>query len=308
MHTAWISYVRKGVHKQSAIILIIFTALGAFALIATQIDEQSFEERMIIGVLWLIPSCLTLLCMLLQTKLSEERREQTAELISPLYVFMTVILLFLINQGYFFEIEANLNTRQLQTLVLLVQYYVTLSFMACSYFPHLAVRFFILLAIVGGKLSRNEADEDNKDKDIIVSFTMIAMISFIFELTFYFNTRVKLLLFMEIKSSQRQQQQLLNLLDTVPDNVLICKNGQGDERPKAFYANSFIEAFFQEKIKTYCSGKKRVPNPYVRKSRRQAKGVEPKHCEAEQRKIFSALQASQSDSEGFSNIAEENCV
>ena len=56
----------------------------------------------------------------------------------------------------------------------------------------------------------------------------ITILFSIAEVTVYLNHRSKALLFLEIKQNQSQQQQLLNLMDTVPDNVLICTQNIGD--------------------------------------------------------------------------------
>jgi len=61
--------------------------------------------------------------------------------------------------------------------------------------------------------------------------------------------RAKLLLFIKIQTVKRQEQQLSDLLDAVPDSVFICSKNIFDsdgisKGPKCVYANFKMNSFF----------------------------------------------------------------
>mmetsp|Transcript_39793 Transcript_39793/g.52096 ORF Transcript_39793/g.52096 Transcript_39793/m.52096 type:complete len:91 (+) Transcript_39793:140-412(+) len=67
---------------------------------------------------------------------------------------------------------------------------------------------------------------------------------FAFEIHLYLTVRQKADLFCKLKTIERQQGQLADLLDAVPDSVLICSRGSVDSVPKGVYANRRMNKFF----------------------------------------------------------------
>ena len=68
------------------------------------------------------------------------------------------------------------------------------------------------------------------------------------EINVYVSLRSKANLYTEMKTNERQQNQLTNLLNTLPDNFLICTQSQGDDAPKSIFANTKIDHFFGEMV------------------------------------------------------------
>jgi len=58
------------------------------------------------------------------------------------------------------------------------------------------------------------------------------------------NMRSKALLFMQVRKMGMQERQLSNLLDSLPDKVLICTKAQEGKAPKSIYSNMQMNAFF----------------------------------------------------------------
>ena len=70
-----------------------------------------------------------------------------------------------------------------------------------------------------------------------------------------------------------KQEQLANLLNSVPDNVLICTKGNEHHQLQPIYANARINQFFgksvvnQSRVQTNSKKKlKKVKNPYEKKN------------------------------------------
>ena len=66
--------------------------------------------------------------------------------------------------------------------------------------------------------------------------TNVAIIAFA-EAGTYASTRSKALLFKRVKVMSTQEKQLSNLLDSVPDKVLICTRAEEARAPKCIYSN-----------------------------------------------------------------------
>ncbi len=67
---------------------------------------------------------------------------------------------------------------------------------------------------------------------------------FVWELHLYQVMRSKARLFLNANVVKQQQRQLSDLIDAVPDSVLICKKGDKESNMKALYANLKMNSFF----------------------------------------------------------------
>ena len=82
---------------------------------------------------------------------------------------------------------------------------------------------------------------------IITNLACIPMV----EITIYINFKAQLKLFVLLKISEREQMQLANLLNTVPDNVFICSKGTESQAMQSLYANLKMNTFFGGDIVNY---------------------------------------------------------
>ena len=64
------------------------------------------------------------------------------------------------------------------------------------------------------------------------------------EASIYSHMRAKIDLFVKIKAIEQQEAQLSNLLDNVPDSVLICTKPTELKASKGVYANKRFNEFF----------------------------------------------------------------
>ena len=78
------------------------------------------------------------------------------------------------------------------------------------------------------------------------------------EIVFHVQMKAQVKLFLAGKVTAMQQQQLFNLLDSVPDSVLICSQQSESHTPKTLYSNRRMNQFFdREIVRTKEKGKKR---------------------------------------------------
>ena len=68
------------------------------------------------------------------------------------------------------------------------------------------------------------------------------------EIILYLNQKSHIKLFLAMKVTEAHQKQMLNLLDSVPDKVLICKEPQEGLNPKCIYSNRKMNEFFGKNI------------------------------------------------------------
>ena len=64
------------------------------------------------------------------------------------------------------------------------------------------------------------------------------------EVVLYLNHKAHIKLFLAMKVAEKHQKQMLDLLDSVPDKVLICKEPQEGLNPKCIYSNRKMNDFF----------------------------------------------------------------
>ena len=69
------------------------------------------------------------------------------------------------------------------------------------------------------------------------------------EVSLYISYKARAKLYLESQMNKQQQEQLSNLLDTVPDSVVIFSKNTEAHTAKVLYANRRINAFFGENIK-----------------------------------------------------------
>ena len=60
----------------------------------------------------------------------------------------------------------------------------------------------------------------------------------------YMNYHAKASLFLRVQVANMQEEQMQNLINTMPDMVLICSKPFEDSLPKSVYSNRKMNAFF----------------------------------------------------------------
>ena len=92
-------------------------------------------------------------------------------------------------------------------------------FVNVTYTPHFI--FHVIYVFVA--ISLNIANESELGDIIFAGLRMIAIMTIILiELQVYNSYKAKAELFLRVKISEQQSEQLTDLLDAVPDSVLIC--------------------------------------------------------------------------------------
>ncbi len=73
---------------------------------------------------------------------------------------------------------------------------------------------------------------------IYISFVLVN------EVHLYISMRREMDLFIEVKLMKRQQNNLTNLLDALPDSVLVCTKSTEETRAKPVFSNVKLNEFF----------------------------------------------------------------
>ena len=87
-------------------------------------------------------------------------------------------------------------------------------------------------------------------EEIIIEFriTVNVLIISVLEIISYITYKVKANLFLKIKIAKMQEEKFQNLLNTVPDKVLICTQVREDGFTKSIYSNYQMNKFFGSNI------------------------------------------------------------
>ena len=89
--------------------------------------------------------------------------------------------------------------------------------------------------------------DDIETKDKYLACAITSTIPFLIECVFFINNKAKANLFLRMKLLTLQQKQMLDLLDSVPDKVLICSQ-KHDNLPVGVYSNRKMTQFFGRDI------------------------------------------------------------
>lgn len=89
------------------------------------------------------------------------------------------------------------------------------------------------------------------------SLTIFALMLLICEIVFYVQMKAQVKLFLASQKIKIQEKQLLSLLDSVPDKVLVCSlDRDTDLRPRPIYNNLRMQEFFGNSLVTTAERKK----------------------------------------------------
>ena len=136
--------------------------------------------------------------------------------------------LFMIN-GLKVTGEMTDNMRQQQALFMALYFGVLSCYVNPSWLLTFVTRVIMFEAIMASIFLHREAmdDEYNFFSGFITSNSAVIIL----ESARYLNTKQKLKLFVRMKKSQQQEKQLAELLDAVPDCVLICSKDTQEQKP-----------------------------------------------------------------------------
>ena len=130
------------------------------------------------------------------------------ELLGPGILVVSIISVAIIRLGLVFNSNDAANTFHTPYMLLIMT--VVILFTTGTYQFHLAVRAGIMLVMqVFGQLPP-------------IQILVIVLITALLEISQFMTWKAKMDLFVRIKASEQQHSQLTDLLDTVPDSVLIC--------------------------------------------------------------------------------------
>ena len=103
------------------------------------------------------------------------------------------------------------------------------------------VRVLSYLFVIGMYTQLQKKRDEDYNLSMTVAFNFILLS--VSESFFFSLYKSKAKLFLKIKVSMLQQDQLFNLLDSVPDKVMICKYQLESLKPKQIYRNNKMSKF-----------------------------------------------------------------
>ena len=82
------------------------------------------------------------------------------------------------------------------------------------------------------------------EENLIGSLILFSFIEFLI----YINVKSQAQLFKLAKQTEMQQNELINIMDLVPDSVFICSKSKDDTGPVGLYANFKMNQFFGRNV------------------------------------------------------------
>ena len=253
--------------------LIVQLVAGLVFVVFVILD---FEEKAYLqtAIAFLVPSAICLTISLIARKCKKTVSEKLTELIMPIELVTLAAFFLVVDLGWVFD-EVDQDMRQQQYLIYYVIYFFTISLMGVSYLPQLITRCVLIFGFTVGIMTHRNRMGDVSQSAANSFFALGIILSQ--ELALYINFKARAKLFIQNQMSQKQQEQLGELLNSVPDSVMICTKGDESRAPRPVYGNSHINRFFGHSVVKSAvydaSGKKRlraVTSPYEKKSKRQS--------------------------------------
>ena len=246
LQSKFLSYLRQEARKNIDTILIWqFICSILLFILGLIVSSNDFGQSLIQTALIIFPAALVnLIPSIILKYISPILNEKAVETVTPLYMITMLVTILFINLGFFFE-EVTGGMRQTQFIAFYIAYVIANCFMSVSYLPHLICRVLSIMTFsVKIFFTRRHHGDDSDPTSLILGCFVI----FILEVSLRNNIFSKGKLFTENKVNLRQQEQLANLLNSVPDNVLICKKSSANKAPVCVYGNSRINSFFGQSV------------------------------------------------------------
>ena len=152
--------------------------------------------------------------------------------LSILLPYVTVSFIFILTPSLKVDFEDG-PTSLLQILALVYLtacHFMSTNFLLCLFTRQVCLWSCLTLYI----LTRND---DNRGSSILVFSGFCLFLVVFVESANYSSMQSKALLFQRVKEMGRQEQQLSNLLDTMPDKFLITTRALEAKAPKSVYSN-----------------------------------------------------------------------
>ena len=149
--------------------------------------------------------------------------------------------------GIFDELDddAHLDCNSICIAFLMVYYVIYNGLFNARYLENLLIRqVFFIANIVCLLLWRRQFESSHESGLPIIQGICCFFGIIIIEIILYMKLKESAKLFLAEKVAEKLQDQLLTLLNQVPDRVLICKDPQEGEDPQCVFSNRNMNQFF----------------------------------------------------------------
>lgn len=204
------------------------------------ITKKSESERDDLSLMLLILHSILALSAALNLLIAKK----SPQFVQYIGVFLNVGLLlsiFLINTSLLFKITMTSQMRTQQFYLTSLYFLALSSLINVRYLRDLVLRLTCFtLVLVIHFMGRTKEEMQSPGSAAGASFVFVLIV----ECISYLNSKGKAKLFLRMACTKIQEKQLFNLLDTVPDKVLICSPRRPDSRHTLIYANRQMTQFY----------------------------------------------------------------
>ncbi len=124
----------------------------------------------------------------------------------------------------------------------LLYYFLYVGLLTFQFYSHFFIRtFWYITSTIMIDFIRYQAGKSNIASTIVIVTMLVVTI----EIIFFTQMKVQVKLFLSSQMIQVQESQLLNMLDSVPDKVLVCSFDRDEDlKPRPLYNNLQMRQFF----------------------------------------------------------------
>lgn len=255
-------YQREEVYERGKILIPVFFffMIGLLVKLTGESDDKYQETKLLIS----LNGCPTI-CFALSLFLASKNRI-CVEILGPILFgsyTMVVIVTSLIGL-------IDSSTKAMRSLILgqgLIYYLIYLGILNVRFLHHFIIRtLFNLICMMTISLERVK----NNESTFWQATYLVLFGTVVSEMIFYVQYNAQAKLYLSLKVTDFQQKQLFNVLDTVPDKVLIVSRGSDQKLAKAEYANRKIQNFFGSDLSVPIQSQQAVSTGTSLRSKRAA--------------------------------------
>ena len=235
MDEEYTQYQRKEALRRVRYLLYIFTIFSLLVLIRLIMNDS--EEDLPVLQLFLPITALPTIMLAIAYVLSLKYL-WCAELLGPAVFGSLALVIIVVNlQDSLVVSQSSRNALTFMCTIFQIFY---AGLFNCGFLRHFIIRTVMLLtAQVILQYRRVELEE----APLMQLLTLLVGNWIVLEIIFFVQAKSNARLFLSNKVTQFQQNQLFNLLDSVPDKVLICSRNTEEMTPKATYSNRQMREF-----------------------------------------------------------------
>ena len=225
--------------KRHSLHLLILLYFVLIILMGFDLNQRSRDEPWLYQFVLIIQGMITFFMTI--GHLITRQKLYFADFLGPCLMFSFTASIMVVNlSGIYGGLDEEMN--YVQVWFCMLYYVIYLGLFNIRFLKNFIIRqafwiFTMGFLVYRRRVYEQEFGDEKEAEPFLFRSISVFLVMLFFEVIFFVNHKDHAKLFLSMKVTEMHQQQLLNLLDSVPDKVLIVKEPQEGLNPKCIYSN-----------------------------------------------------------------------